>query len=295
MAVIVLLTSLAAAVAVTAAAVAPPASAAASEAAAAADAAVAGMLAWLRRGGAVVNAEPGVSAAGVRGAFASADIPAGGLIARVPMRLTLQFRPVARPEDLLAVAEWLAREKLNASGAFAPYLASMPTLADARHTLSYESFPLAYLHLLQDGGGELVGENGRACGDNERGREAWAAVALSGSCTTASSSLAHPLPHFATAATLATAVQAGYIVEKRSATLAYWAQHGARLLRDGVTLEALRAAVVTVRAAHSLPPPAWLPLLVHTRLLAPLLSRPRTHKHTHKHAARTPTAHDALL
>ena len=54
--------------------------------------------------------------------------------------------------DVQAVAEWVAREALNASSPYAPYLASMPTLRDASHTLSYESFPLAYLHLLQDGG-----------------------------------------------------------------------------------------------------------------------------------------------
>ncbi|GBF99152.1 hypothetical protein Rsub_12119 [Raphidocelis subcapitata] len=96
-----------------------------------------------------------------------------------------------------AVAEWVAREALNASSPYAPYLASMPTLRDASHTLSYESFPLAYLHLLQDGG---------------------------------------PL--------------AAHIVDKRAATLSYWSAHGARLLRSGVTLEALRAALVTLTTRY---------------------------------------------
>ncbi|GBF99151.1 hypothetical protein Rsub_12118 [Raphidocelis subcapitata] len=73
----------------------------------------------------------------------------------------------------------------------------MPTLRDASHTLSYESFPLAYLHLLQDGG---------------------------------------PL--------------AAHIVDKRAATLSYWSAHGARLLRSGVTLEALRAALVTLTTRY---------------------------------------------
>jgi hypothetical protein len=39
----------------------------------------------------------------------------------------------------------------------------MPTLADARHTLSYESFPLAYLHLLQDGGPLVGTDPGDVC------------------------------------------------------------------------------------------------------------------------------------
>jgi hypothetical protein len=133
-----------------------------------------------------------------------------------------------------SVAEWVAREALNASSPYAPYLASMPTLRDARHTLSYESFPLAYLHLLQDGG-PLVGARVGAWLEEGVGVGAEDGHAIPGA------TLAAPLPR----------LQSAHIVEKRTATLRYWSTHGARLLRSGVTLEALRAALVTVGSSQS--------------------------------------------
>jgi hypothetical protein len=42
-----------------------------------------------------------VSPLGVRGAFATADIPAGGLLASVPLRLTIRFPIPKTNEDLL--------------------------------------------------------------------------------------------------------------------------------------------------------------------------------------------------
>ena len=53
-----------------------------------------------------------------------------------------------------------------------------------------------------------------------------------------------------------TQTQAAHIVDKRAATLSYWSAHGARLLRSGVTLEALRAALVTVRGRQQQLQPA---------------------------------------
>jgi hypothetical protein len=150
---------------------------------------------------------PGVLPSGMRGAVATRDIPARGIIAAVPVRLTIRFPLPKSHDDLMvgahgmpcckprwipqglgwtprvsgwlmlhcaappafnlwraaallsatplpsqAVAEWMALEARNATSPYAPYLHFMPSLWDANHTLSYETFPLAYLHLLQDGG-----------------------------------------------------------------------------------------------------------------------------------------------
>lgn len=46
-------------------------------------------------------------------------------------------------------------------------------------------------------------------------------------------------------------MQAEHIIEKHAATLRYWARHGPRLVRAGVTLDRLRAAVVTVSKSSS--------------------------------------------
>jgi hypothetical protein len=42
---------------------------------------------------------------GVRGAFATSDIPAGGLVAAVPLRLTIRF-PVPKTSEDLLVRRW---------------------------------------------------------------------------------------------------------------------------------------------------------------------------------------------
>ncbi len=53
--------------------------------------------------------------------------------------------PITRQE----LAERLALDYLDASGRHATYFAALPMLADARDTLSWESFPPPYLHLVQ--------------------------------------------------------------------------------------------------------------------------------------------------
>ena len=46
---------------------------------------------WLEAGGAVVHFAPGYSPGGVRGGFATRDIPAGGVVASIPWRLAYKF------------------------------------------------------------------------------------------------------------------------------------------------------------------------------------------------------------
>jgi hypothetical protein len=69
-----------------------------------------------------------------------------------------------------------------------------------------------------------------------------------------------------------TQTQAAHIVDKRAATLSYWSAHGVRLLRSGVTLEALRAALVTVRR-HSFPCAHPLQAQLHSPCTLALLTR----------------------
>lgn len=47
------------------------------------------------------------------------------------------------------LGEHLAAAAADPASPHAPYFASMPTLADPRHTLSWESYPLELVHLLQ--------------------------------------------------------------------------------------------------------------------------------------------------
>lgn len=261
-----------------------------------------------------IAVEPGVSPGGVRGALATKDIPAGGLIASIPIPLTIHFKQPSGHADLLvrqypeipcpcwplhpppraalpaqhkhqpdtgttpstpahsalhlrrqAVAEWLALEARNASSPHAPYLASLPMLTDVHHTLSYENFPPAYLHLLQDGG-PLV-RCACSCAITAgflQGLQQLHALAAAARlfevtrccCESKGSASAHTQAHKRVppadarnrAHTLSHA-QADHIVDKRAATLTYWAARGAGLLRAGVTLDALRAALITVRRA----------------------------------------------
>ena len=43
----------------------------------------------------------------------------------------------------------VVRESRNKTARLAPYFAALPTLREARHTVSFEVFPLDYLHLIQ--------------------------------------------------------------------------------------------------------------------------------------------------
>jgi hypothetical protein len=54
--------------------------------------------------------------------------------------------PIATPK---ALGEHLALEAARKGSPFQPYFDSMPMLREPHNTLSWESFPLDYLHLLQ--------------------------------------------------------------------------------------------------------------------------------------------------
>ncbi|GBF94238.1 hypothetical protein Rsub_06508 [Raphidocelis subcapitata] len=101
---------------------------------------------WLEEGGAVLKFAPGYSAGGVRGGYATEGIPKGGLVASIPMRLVFRF-----PSDwksFVSLGEHLASEAARADSPYRPYFDSLPSLADCRRALSWESFPPEYMHLL---------------------------------------------------------------------------------------------------------------------------------------------------
>ncbi|KAI8469111.1 MAG: hypothetical protein J3K34DRAFT_514381 [Monoraphidium minutum] len=90
---------------------------------------------------------PGYSPDGVRGGFATQDIPAGGVVASIPMNMTFMFPP--RWKSFVRLGEMLALEAADPSSRYRPYLQSMPTLSNPHATLTWESFPPEYMHLLQ--------------------------------------------------------------------------------------------------------------------------------------------------
>lgn len=103
---------------------------------------------WLADNGAALNFVPGYKGT-ERGGYADGDIPAGGLVASIPMKLAIRF-----PADYSTFAELgelLAFENRRLQSPFRPYLDTLAKrLESPRHTLSWESYPVEYLHLLQD-------------------------------------------------------------------------------------------------------------------------------------------------
>jgi hypothetical protein len=105
-----------------------------------------------RRARPILTRPPQLNAAGEardggeRGAYAARDIPAGGVIAKVPLAAGLFFSNTSGFAELGAVVA--AEAAKGASGRWGPYFATLPMARDPGHTLNFATFPPEYLHLL---------------------------------------------------------------------------------------------------------------------------------------------------
>jgi hypothetical protein len=81
---------------------------------------------------------------GLRGVYATKDIPALGLIAKIPLSAAL-WMPL-QLKNITQQGAHLAKEAAKgASSAYAPYLEALPSLKDPHHTVNYYTFPKDYL------------------------------------------------------------------------------------------------------------------------------------------------------
>jgi hypothetical protein len=94
------------------------------------------------------NVEITARAGGPRGTYATRDVPADGLLARIPMKAAIWFP--AEYDSFADLGASVAREAAKgAASPYAPYLDALPMVRDPLYTVSYESWPEEYLHLIQ--------------------------------------------------------------------------------------------------------------------------------------------------
>ncbi|GBF94239.1 hypothetical protein Rsub_06509 [Raphidocelis subcapitata] len=155
----------------------------------------AAMIEWLKSKGGEINAEITARNGGPRGTYATRAVPADGILAKIPMSAAIWFP--AEYENFADLGARIAREVAKgAASDYAPYLDALPMARDPLHTISYESWPLEYVHLIQS---DLMSR---------------------------------------------------HISSTQEGTINYWAKNGVALLEDGVTLDLLKAALVTIATRY---------------------------------------------
>lgn len=113
-----------------------------------AGAAEAAMIKWLEGlGGEVHVAIQEPKGGGPRGTYATAAVPRHGLLARVPLKAGIWFP--ATYDDFSELGATVALEAVNSSSKYAPYLNAVPAVLGAAHSVSFETFPPEYLHLIK--------------------------------------------------------------------------------------------------------------------------------------------------
>jgi len=205
----------------------------------------------------------------VRGIYATEDVKQGAVLAKIPMSGAIWFP--ADYSDFAELGAIVAREVVKgADSRHAPYLAALPMAREALHTISFETFPTEYVHLIQN---ELmvrglIGVGARAWGGRallcDEGE--WKRAPLEARVVKAVVSCLSKICEKQTAGPLTVAThnlpladrqpnntrhapydaQTSHITNTQSGTLNYWGAQGVELLRDGVSLDRLRAALVTV-------------------------------------------------
>lgn len=109
------------------------------------------MLEWLEQHGTthstVIRTPPG----GERAVFATRDIEGGGVIARIPMKLSVMLEGSLDPDDYgwLKLAASLAADAADGASFHQPYYKAMPMLQSHLHTMHYVTFPPEYFPLLK--------------------------------------------------------------------------------------------------------------------------------------------------
>ncbi|KAI8469112.1 MAG: hypothetical protein J3K34DRAFT_424771 [Monoraphidium minutum] len=153
------------------------------------------MIKWLEgKGGKFAVTIETPKSGGARGTYATKAVPKDGLLAKIPLSAGIWFP--ASYNDFAELGVITAREAAKKGGSFRPYLDALPMLRDPLHTISFETFPLEYLHLIQND------------------------------------------------------VMATHITSTQSGTHNYWATNGVELAEEGITLDLLRAALVTVATRY---------------------------------------------
>lgn len=209
-----------------------------------ADPADAALWRWLEAGGARLAFAPGFSrAAGVRGGFATRGVPAGGVVLSVPARMLFWFPKNWTNYAVRGESEGENKRDEPLSRVWPPHPSALLHRTQEKHTLTRPAprpAPLA-------ASTQELGEHLAMAAANASGPHA---------------------PYFRTLPTLADPLHtlswesfppeqlhllqapalAARALAKQAALLRHWAARGGAMRAAGVTLEGLRAALVTVRA-----------------------------------------------
>jgi hypothetical protein len=132
---------------------------------------------------------------GVRGVYATKDIPQFGLIAKIPLSAALWM-----PEELKNITQQgahLAKEAARGDASpHAPYLNALPSLASPHHTVNYYTFPKEYLPLVDSDAIVSAGGLGGAWATAARCSSLSGAEAKGrGPAAAPAACLSHCLPH----------------------------------------------------------------------------------------------------
>lgn len=109
------------------------------------------LVAWLEQHGTKHNLAIKTPAAGERGVYATKDVLKGGLLASIPLNMSVLIDGQLDPDDYgwLNMSASLAVEAADTGSFFKPYFEALPMLHSHLHTLHYVVFPPEYLPLVK--------------------------------------------------------------------------------------------------------------------------------------------------